>query len=75
MEKEKILEGVEEAIQKALELEMTCTISFGRAVYTKNKKYFLSTTLKPVDDERPFKTKVIKGKDSASIIRRVKDEN
>ena len=51
MTSEKILEGVEEALQKALELEMDCAVSFDRVVYTKNKKYFLSTTLKPLNKE------------------------
>ena len=51
MEKEKILKGVEEAIQTALDLEMDCTIGFSRTIFTKNKKYFLSTTLKPLNDE------------------------
>jgi len=51
MSKEKILEGIEESLRTALELEIDATITFDRRIYTKNKKYFLSTILKPMSQE------------------------
>ena len=49
MKEEKILEGVEETLQKALELETNYKVGFCRTIFTKNKKYLLTTILKPLD--------------------------
>ncbi len=61
MEKEKILEGVEEGILKALELEMDNRITFERTIFTKNKKYYLSTVLEPLPKEDKTQTKEVRG--------------